>query len=485
MLFIACVHSSQCTKRACAAVSNHENSKPYRPSRPRTTAFSGGNLWILLTLCLHSLGVHSAPEALAKNPLISVKKNAAAMKDKREPPTRESNRRAPKAAHEYDEKMLRRKSKAAGTQDDRDRDGPLPRHGSIAIRPRDRERDRDSIYSSQRRSGHASKLMSSEEAQKAIRNLFQQVKETLAFFARFSEEYQREVRGIEAYAGENILDKLWERRIKIYDSKSRSSKGRSKDDDAGVRSEFNDVSSRLWNSLHDANEGARSHPFSLDDSIARKLETAISEVGKLLSSVQKKFQGIDALIKELKVLKVVLELSGAGTASHDDRANQQPRAYGVSHGHLGDSDQEREDERYGGVGEDSGSEDHGRRDEQHGGHSERSGAREEREIGDDEEGQGSFFTDQWVLPQTNVYQALMVVIAGRCRLYLGSISWSPLGLFVQFPIPGHSSVVLAVLFNQLRIDYPRNVVRSLLVFDTVTSSPTAITCSPATPFENP
>lgn len=313
------------------------------------------------------------------------------MKDKEGFPNREANRRGPMAVQDH-ERIPGRKSKAVGPQHDRDRDSPLSGHRSMAIRPHERERDRDRISYHEGRSSHASKSMSSEEAQKTIRTLFMQVKETMSFFANFKEEYQREVRDIEIYAGQTILEKLWERKTKKNDSKSRSNKGRSKDD--GICSEFDDASTRLWDSLNDAYEGARSHSSSQNDSMARKLGTAIKDVGELLMSVRNKFQDMDSLIKELKVLKMVLELDGAGKASHDDRANRRPRARAASHAHPMDPRLGGEDARYGGMGEDSGVEDDDQRDEQHSEHSEQFDRREEREVSEDDQGQGPFPTDQ-------------------------------------------------------------------------------------------
>ena len=307
------------------------------------------------------------------------------MKERREGPVQESKRRDPRAVYSYDERMPRHKSKGAGSQDDRNGDNSVPRHRSTVIRPHERQRDRDSISYYQSRSGHTNQLMSSEEAQKAIRTLFIHVKETTSFFANFKEEYQQDVRSIEAYAGQTILEKLWERKIRNNDSKGRPSKGRSKDEAVGLRSAFDDASSRLWASLNDACEGAKSHPSGQNVSLARKLEVAIKDIGRLLASVRTYFQEMDGLIKELKLLKVVLELGGAGTASNDDRVNRRPRAHGAGHGHVRDSSPEREDARYDGMGEGSGSEDNCQRDEQHGEHS---GGRDGSEVGGDEEGQG-------------------------------------------------------------------------------------------------
>lgn len=318
------------------------------------------------------------------------------MRDKKELPSREPNRRGPRAVQDQDERIPRRKSKVADPQDDRDRDSPLTRHRSVAIRAHERERGRDSISYYQGRSSHASKYMSSEEAQKAIRTLFKQVKEVMSFFANFREEYQREVRGIEVYAGHTILEKLWERKIEGNDSKDLPSKGQSKSDVVGVHSGFDDASYRLWDSLKDAYEGARTHPSEQNNGIARKLDIAIKDFRKLLEEVRTRSQGIDGLIKELTVLKVVLELGGAGTASHDDRANPRPRTHAAGRGRPRDSCPEGEDARYEGMGEDSGSEDKGQHDEQYGEDSERSGGREESEVGRDGEGQGAFPTDQSV-----------------------------------------------------------------------------------------
>lgn len=312
------------------------------------------------------------------------------MRDKREPSSREPNRRGPRAVQDYDERMPRRKSKAAGSQDDRDRDSLLPKHRSMAIRPYERERDRESNSYYQGRSGHTGKLMSSEEAQKAIRTLFMQVKEDASFFADFKEDYRREIRGIKAYAGEKILEKLWEYKIGHNCETSQSSKDRSTDEGIGSRPGFDDVANQLWDSLHDAYEGARSFPSGQNDSMARKLDVAKKEVCTLLLSVRTNSGAMDNLIKELKLLKVVLELGGAGKASHDDRTNQRPRAHTASHRHPRDSRLGGEDARYGGMTEHSGSEDDGQRDERDGEQSERSGGREEREVDGDGEGQGLF-----------------------------------------------------------------------------------------------
>ena len=310
------------------------------------------------------------------------------MRDKREPPIRESNRRGPRAIQDYDERMPRRKSKAAGSQDDRDRDSLLPKHRSMAIRPFERERDRESISYYQGRSGHASKLMSSEEAQKAIRTLFMQVKEDASFFADFRENFQREIRGVSEYAGKEMLEKLWEYKIRHNCETSHSSKNRSTDDGIVSRPRFDDVAKQLWESLHDAYDGARSFPSGQNDSMARKLDVARKEVCTLLSSVRTKSESMETLIKELKVLEVVLELGGAGKASHDDRANQRPRAHTDRHRHQRDSRLGGEDARYGGMTEHSGSEDDGQRNERDGEQSERSGGGEGREGDGDGDGDG-------------------------------------------------------------------------------------------------
>ena len=309
------------------------------------------------------------------------------MRDKRESSSQEHNRSDPRAVRYHDERMPQHKSKVAGSHDDKYRDNSLPKHRSTPIRPHERERGRDSISYYQSHSGHVSKLMSSEEAQKAIRTLFVLVKEATAFFVDFKEEYQQDVREIEAYAGQTILEKLWERKIKHNDSKSHPSKARSKDDSAGLRSAFSEVSSRLWDALNDAYEGARSHPSAQNDSLARKLDMAIEELSRILMSVRTYSQEMDSLIQELEVLKRVLELGGAGKASKDDRSNRQPRARAAGHRHPRNSSPEHEDAQYGATGEGSGSEDNGQEGEHDG---ERSGGRRESEAGGDDEGQGLF-----------------------------------------------------------------------------------------------
>ena len=312
------------------------------------------------------------------------------MRDKREAPSREPNRRGPKAVQDYDERMPRHKSKGMGIPDGRDRDSPLPKHRSMAIRSHERERDLDGNYYYQGRSGHASKIMSSEEAQKAIHTLFVQVKETISLFTKFSENFQHDIRAIRAYADPEILDKLWKCKIKDKFSKSHSDKRGSSKDGVGLRSGLHEVSERLWESLEDAYFGARSHPSDQNDGIARKLENSKNDVRNGLHGARTGFQKAEVLIKELKLLKVMLELSGAGTASHDDRADQRPRTRAAGHGNLTDDSPEGGDERYGELGEHSGSEDNGACDEQRGGHSERYGEMEEREVGGDEGGQGPF-----------------------------------------------------------------------------------------------
>ena len=291
--------------------------------------------------------------------------STAAMKDKS---SQETSRRGPRSGHEYEDRVPRHKSNTAGSQDDRNRNSS--RHRSITARPRERERDRDSKPYSQGRSSHASHVMSSEEAQKAIRLLFVQVKAATSFFTNFKEQYQKEVRAIEAYAGQTILEKLWERKIRHIDGKGRSSQDRSKDDGV-LYSAFHDVSNRLWDSISDAYEGARTHSSSQNSRLARKLDGAIQEFSKLLMSTRTDFQEMDSLIKELKLLKVVLELGGA----------------------EGGSSQEREDTRYEGTGEGSGSEDEGQDDEQHGEHP---SGREGAEVGGDGEGEGSIAANRSV-----------------------------------------------------------------------------------------
>ena len=323
------------------------------------------------------------------------------MRSKNEVDSQNSDRRGPKAGYGHDERMFRHKSKATDSQDGRDGSSPLPRHRSMAIRAHERERDRDGIAHHQSRSSHASKPVSSEEAKKAMRTLYMEVKETTAFFTDFEKEYRHDVRAIGPYAGEAILEKLWERKIKHNNSKGRSSKEHPKDDGAGSHPAFEDVSKRLWGSLQDAFEGARCHPSGHDASLARKLDTAINDFGRLLPLVRTHFQEMDSLIKELKLLKVVLDLEvgSAGTASGDDKAKQRPKGRANGHGHQRNSSSGHEETRYGGMGGDSGSEDNGQHDEQHGEHT--SGG-EEGEVGGDEESKGLNPTKQPVQPSTDV-----------------------------------------------------------------------------------
>lgn len=325
-------------------------------------------------------------------------KKEIAMREKREGSGRESSHRGSRAVHDYDEKTMlpRHKSKVAAPEG-RDREIPLPKHRSMTMRPHERE----SYYPG--RSSRSIKLMSPEEAQKTIRTLFTQVKEAVSFFTGFKEEFQHQVRGIEAYASDDILDALWCRKIKKSDGKSRSSKDRSKDHGVGMHSEFDDVSSRLWNSLLDGYEGARSHPSFQNNNDARKLGDALKDVGSLLESVKTDFGQIDSLIKELKVLKLVLELGDAGTAPRDDGAKQRHRTPTAGHGLPRDSSPGAEDARYGRMGgEDSGNEDNGDHDEQYEENLERSGGREEREYGGDGESQGRFSMDHPVCSTTNM-----------------------------------------------------------------------------------
>lgn len=317
------------------------------------------------------------------------------MSNKKEHHSREASRRGSRSVHDYDEEMSRHKPKVSNSQDGRGGQDPLPRHRSMAIRPHDRDRD---LPYYEGHSSHASNLMTSEEAQKSIHALFKQVKDTTSFFARFRDGYQQDVCGIEVYAGQTILEKLWERKIRSSDGKNRASKGRSEDDCADVLSAFDDVSSRLCESLNHAFDGARSHPSSQNDSLARKLEVAIKDFGRLLNRVHTNFQEMDSLIKELKLLKVVLELGGAGKASNDDRAKQRHKSRASGHEHLEDRGQESEDARYEANEEGSGSEDDDEQGREHSGHSR---GREEAEADGDEEGQGLFSIYQSVYSITN------------------------------------------------------------------------------------
>ena len=306
-------------------------------------------------------------------------------RDKKDPSSQEHGRRDPRAVRYYDEKAPRHKSKAAGSQDDRDRDSTLAKHRSTPISPHERERERKTVSYYQSRSGHVSKRMSSEEAQEAIRNLYMLVKEAEAFFVGFKREYQQDVRGIEAYAGQTISEKLWERKIKFNDSKGHPSKGRSRDDSDAWQSTFSDVSNRLWDALNDAYEGTRSNPSAQNDGLARKLDNAINEFGGLLMRVRTYSQQIDSLIQELILLKTMLKLAGAVKTSDYDRMEGQLGARIKPKAHPKGFSREREAAQYGGTEDGSGSEDDGREDQQHG---ERSSERDENEADGDEGGQG-------------------------------------------------------------------------------------------------
>ena len=313
------------------------------------------------------------------------------MRDKRMPTSQDPHHRDPRATRYYDEKMPRHKSKVPGSQAEGDGEGSRPKHRSMTSRPHERGKERDSIPPYYRsRSGHVSKLMSADEAQNAIHTLFMLVKKAVAFFVNFKEEYQQDVHGIEAYAGQTILEKLWERKIRHNDSQSYPSKGRSKGDDVGSRSAFfSDVSSRLWDGLNDAYEGVRSNPSAQNDSLARKLDNAIKEFGKLLMSVRTESQEMDHLIQESRELKAVLELRGAGKVSKDDKENRQPRDRGAAQGHMRGSSLGGEDTQYGRSEEHSGSEDNGDEDE----HGEQSGEKEGSEAGGGEGDQGLSLPD--------------------------------------------------------------------------------------------
>ena len=289
------------------------------------------------------------------------------MKDKSR---QETSRRDFRDAHGYDARMTRHKSKLVVSQDDRDGNGPLPRHRSMAVRPHERDRDRDAISHYQGRSSHATTPMSPEEVRTAISTLLKQVKETTVFFADFKEEYQRDVRHIMTYAGQDTLEVLWVRKI-MYSGKGRSGKARSKHESVDQPPTFKQVSRRLWKSLENAYMGAMSDPSGQNDSLARKLAGARSEVGPLLDSVESYSQAMDSVIKELKLLKVVLELGGAGKTSNDDKANQRHSAHAMNEGPREGSDSDDDNER----------------NEKQGEHLERSNGREEDEAGDDEEGQ--------------------------------------------------------------------------------------------------
>ena len=357
---------------------------------PQNESFSQRALRISSTFLLQTQ-LHSVLKLPSSKFLVL----AVAMRDREALPSREPNRRGSHSVQKYDERTPRQKPKVADPQNGRDRDSPLPRHRSMVIRPHEREKERDGISSYQGRSRHADKIMSSDDAQNAIRALFMQVKESMAFFTNFKEAYQREIRGIEAYAGHTMLEWLWQRRVDKYNSKGRSTKDRAKDDGVGSYSEFDDVSNRLWASLNDAYQGARSNPSGQNDSMARKLVSAMKDIANFLALIRDKSQEIDNLIKELKVLKVVLELGGAETASGDDRSSPRPRTH-AGGPHRRETVQACEDERYEGMREDSGSEDVGQHDEQRSEHSEQSAGRDEREFGGGEEGQGRFPANKYV-----------------------------------------------------------------------------------------
>ena len=316
------------------------------------------------------------------------------MRDREALPTREPNRRGSRVTQKYDERTPRQKTKVADPQDGRDRDSPQPKHRSMAVRPHEREKERDGTSSYQGRSRHADKIMSPDEAQTAIRTLFVKVRESMAFFANFKDGYQRETRGIQVYASHTLLEWLWQCRVDNYNSKGRSNKDRAKDDGVGSHSEFDDVSNRLWACLNDAYQGAKSNPSGQNDSMARKLVSAMKDIGNFLALVRDKSKDIDTLIKELKVLKVVLELAGAETASGDVRPSPRTRAHAGGHGHRRDSTREREEEQYEETREDSGSEDMDQHDEQRSEHSEQSGGRDEGDLGGGGEGQGRFPADK-------------------------------------------------------------------------------------------
>ena len=333
------------------------------------------------------------------------------MKDKARQDT--ATRKGSKAAHHAhdDDRTKRHGSSSKTITQSQDLKDPQrsKHHRSLTIRPHsEREKvgdhhhhhkqDAYAYYQSRSSLGHhavSNKAMSPEEAQKAIHTLLKQVKETTAFFAAFKDAYQHDVRSIEAYAGQSTLQKLWERKIKYNKSKNnndddddsgrgdRLSKSRSKNnnnDGVGSRSAFEEVSMRLQDRLNDAYNGAKSHPTAQNTSLARKLDAAIKEIGRLLDMVQFYFQEMDSLIRELKLLKVVLELGGAGTAINDNRAGQRER-------HIRESSADAEDARCGDLGGESDSEDDGQPDEKENDHLERSDGRES-EAGGDEEGQG-------------------------------------------------------------------------------------------------
>jgi len=155
--------------------------------------------------------------------------------------------------------------------------------------------------------------------EEAISALFKATQDALTFLSRFKDDFDREVRDVQAYASPEVIDHLWINKVRISNGhrgpRAPSAQSQDREDREPPKSNFKSVAKGLDQSLHSAILASRSNP---DPTIVRKLHHADNDIGALFRDVAEDFGLLDGLTTELEMLAIFLQRNGARAGSRGD-----------------------------------------------------------------------------------------------------------------------------------------------------------------------
>ncbi|MCJ1457866.1 hypothetical protein MMC28_008235 [Mycoblastus sanguinarius] len=213
-------------------------------------------------------------------------------------------------------------------------DDRTPGRRSKEIHYRD-ERDQYEYVILEQRPSHSVKLSSEE----AISALLEAVDRAGTFLSRFKDEFDRETRGIQPYAGSEVLTHLWASKVKQSNGwlpSGRTSQDQQQNERERERQRskagFRDMAQRLCDCLGDAVSATRSEQ---DLTMTKKLRDADKDIYELLHTAARNFKDLSALLTELKILSVrMLERNGARKGSRSTTGREE-KARQLSQGQKG------------------------------------------------------------------------------------------------------------------------------------------------------
>lgn len=291
--------------------------------------------------------------------------------------------------------VMRTDKRSDGRNEGRDDRRPLgwydnrkPDHHSKNAHPHS-NRDRDQVRSEHVYHGYGDRL-SRASREEAISALLGATKKALNFLSWLKDDFHQEIRGVQAYAGPEVINDLWIYKVDISNGyrrpRDQSSQRRDRQDQEPPKSEFNVVAKGLIQSLRSAIAATECSPNPI---ITRNLQHANNDMGELLRSVGSKFELLDRLLTELEMLSVFLQRNGAYAGSRGDSNNcsgsphrqsrrrkgsqGRQRSQGGNDAYLYTNDSDRDDDpidRRSRDGSEAGDHDQDQRDQQEIGHQE-------------------------------------------------------------------------------------------------------------------